>query len=1078
MRLLHFQSLSVGQILLLSQIGAGLIAAGLKYHPCGYLDLTGVSLPNGLPLAKVKQEIRTPDSRLFQPLTEDIPQAEQSMLVGLHQQRLNGSSPSVWKRLIHSLIVALSFVTISQAQPAPTPVTLNQVPEEGFLLKGGWRFQPGDNPTGASTDLDDRHWTTIDPTKDIRELPQLQQAGIGWLRLHIQTGPNLPPLMIKLSQSIASEIYLDGRLLYRFGKVSANPDSVQAYNPSAAFSFPLTASSSHLLALRIACQPSQVYYTNYVRWDAAATQFWLLPSHVLPAIKPVDVESIYLNTFRIGIAFILFILHLSLFFAHRSQRANLYAAGMYLLLNFAFFFRFSSPFTHTIGLQILADYGSQMDKWVPCLVVLTFYRLFNFRRGWLFWLAMGSVSLKLIALSPDFEWLSVPVNYFLPLELIRLSLVAVRRELRGANIVAICAFCNLGLWILSSLLFSLHLPGYGHEWLFHGFYLASFLCFPLTLSILLALEHGWVNGQLVDRLREVEMLSTQNLAQQHERQELLAQQNEQLERQVAERTQELHQQADQLRELDQVKSRFVNNLTHEFRTPLSLILSPVAKLLEEKRYDGALLTLVHHSADRLLRLINQLLDLAKLEGNFMPVSLMQGDLTEFVHQIVTLFQRSAEQKGIHLRYRIGRLSQGEYAFDADKWDKILTNLLANAIKFTPKGGQVTLTGMPVWSSGEMTQVAFRLVDTGIGIPFEQQPYVFDRFYQVDSASTRAYEGTGIGLALVHELVGLLGGTITLESKVNLGTTFYLTLPIEPVSKTVNLPHIRWSTPKSNALELEVPLEMTPVVNLTVSRQLMPCILIVEDNAELREFLVGELSGSYQVVQAEDGQAGWALTQTELPDIVITDLMMPRMDGYRLTQLIKANAHTDHIAVVMLTAKAAQQSRIDGLQLGADDYLAKPFSLVELQLRVHNLITRQQKLGAYYRQQFALAVAESTTSTEVIPKLIQDPFLNRIYGLLDQNLDDTTIGVDWLADQLAMNRKTLYRKVQSLIQLAPAELIRQYRLRKAAELLRSGISVIETVDLTGFSTHSHFTLVFKEFYQQTPTEFIAGRNKRV
>lgn len=982
---------------------------------------------------------------------------------------------AVWNCLCSSFLLVL-VLSVAYGQNVTSPISLTQVSDDGFLLREGWLFQPGNNSNGARPNLDDRHWFSIDPTKDIRELPQLQQAGIGWLRLHIRTGPELPPLMIKLFQSIASEIYLDGRLLYRFGKVSANPDSVQAYNPAAAYSFPLTASSHHLLALRIACQPSQFYYANYLNWDAGTVQFWLFPTRVLPAIKPVDVESIYLNTFRIGIAFILFILHLSLFFAHPSQRANLYAAGMYLLLNIGLLSRFANDFAHSLGLRILVYYGSSIDLWVPGLVVLTFYGLFNFRRGWLFWLAMGSIGIKLIPLSADLQWLSYPINYFLPLELIRLSLVAVRRELRGANIVAICAFCNLGLWILSSILFSLHIPGYGHEWLFHGFYLASFLCFPLTLSILLALEHGWVNGQLVDRIQEIETLSAQNLAQQHERQELLAQQNEQLEQQVAERTQELHQQADQLRKLDQAKSRFVNNLTHEFRTPLSLILSPVAKLLEEKRYDGALLTLVHHSADRLLRLINQLLDLAKLEGNFMLVSLMQGDLAEFVHQIVTLFQRSAEQKGILLRYSLDRLSQGEYAFDADKWDKILTNLLANAIKFTPRGGQVTLTLSPVWTSGEMTQVAFRLVDTGIGIPFEQQPYVFDRFYQVDSSSTRAYEGTGIGLALVYELVDLLGGTITLKSDVNLGTTFYWTLPLEPVSTTVKLPHIRWSAPDSSELKQGVPLGVTPVINRSITRQSIPRLLIVEDNTELRAFLVGELSGAYQVVQAEDGQAGWALTQTELPDIVITDLMMPRMDGYQLTQLIKANADTNHIAVVMLTAKTAQQSRLEGLQQGADDYLAKPFSVAELQVRLANLITRQQKLGAYYRQQFALTEKDFSAVLEVVPEPIQDPFLSRIYGLLEQHLDDPSIGVDWLADQLAMNRKTLYRKVQSLIQLSPTDLIRRYRLRKAAELLGLGNNVSETADLVGFNSPSHFTLVFKEFYQQTPTEFIASRVK--
>jgi AraC-like DNA-binding protein len=220
-----------------------------------------------------------------------------------------------------------------------------------------------------------------------------------------------------------------------------------------------------------------------------------------------------------------------------------------------------------------------------------------------------------------------------------------------------------------------------------------------------------------------------------------------------------------------------------------------------------------------------------------------------------------------------------------------------------------------------------------------------------------------------------------------------------------------------------------------------------------------------------------------------------MDGHELTRLIKSNANTDHIAVVMLTAKSALPSRIDGLQQGADDYLSKPFSVEELQLRLHNLIRRQEKLGDHYRQQFALPSVDSPSRSHVVrhagavdspgvdspnsgsqsPK-IQDPFLTRIYGLLDEQLDNPSISVDWLADQLAMNRKTLYRKVQSLIQLAPAELIRQYRLRRAAELLLAGHNVSETADLVGFNTASHFTLVFKEFYQETPSEFIANRYK--
>ncbi|MFC5412404.1 two-component regulator propeller domain-containing protein [Larkinella bovis] len=532
-------------------------------------------------------------------------------------------------------------------------------------------------------------------------------------------------------------------------------------------------------------------------------------------------------------------------------------------------------------------------------------------------------------------------------------------------------------------------------------------------------------------------------------------------------------QAQQLKAVDELKTRFFSNITHEFRTPLSLIIGPVEKLLQEGRFDRHTLTLVHRNARQLLRLINQLLDLAKLEGNSMNVVPMQGQIREFIDPIVAVFQAPATQKGIAFTATLAPFPANEYVFDADKWEKIITNLIANALKFTETGGNVTLTVEPVWEADVLKAVQFRLADSGIGIGPEQLPHIFDRFYQADTSTTRAHEGTGIGLALVHELIHLLKGRITVESQPGVGTTFHWTLPVEPVSASGERAPVPATAPVDGPLVLPKPASMS---NPSVEPSSGARILIVEDNDELREFLVGELTASYQVLQAVDGLQGWEITQAELPDMVLTDVMMPRLDGHELCRLIKSNAATDHIAVVMLTAKTAQPSRIQGLQHGADEYLSKPFSLAELHLRLQNLMTRQQKLGDYYRQLFSIP-GSSGPALVSAAEPTSDPFLDRIYALLEKHLDDSTINVDWLADQLAMNRKTLYRKLQSLIQLAPADLIRQYRIRKAAELLQTGYNVAETADQVGFSTPSHFAMVFKEIYQQTPTDFIASRAKK-
>ena len=527
--------------------------------------------------------------------------------------------------------------------------------------------------------------------------------------------------------------------------------------------------------------------------------------------------------------------------------------------------------------------------------------------------------------------------------------------------------------------------------------------------------------------------------------------------------------AEQLKTVDEFKTRFFSNITHEFRTPLSLIISPIDKLLQANRFDAPTrqtLTLVQRNANQLLRLINQLLDLSKLEANRMDVSLMRGDVNFFVHQLTESFRPMADQKSIHLTYTAEGLNQEEQLFDADKWGKILTNLLSNALKFTESGGQVSVAlaaDLSIPSNGRFP-VTIRITDSGIGISPENLPHVFDRFYQVDTSHTRVYEGTGIGLSLVKELVDLMGGTISVDSQPDKGSTFLLTIPVYPVA-------FHTEAPKAHMAEKAPVLSVAPVSategHQPAEDEETPLILIVEDNIELSSFLADSLTPAYRVMQAANGEEGWQRAQTELPNIVISDIMMPKMDGYELTHRIKNHPDTNHIAVVILSAKAAHSSRIEGLQEGADDYIAKPFHLDELLLRLRNIISYQQKLRDQYRRQFTEPDTPSPLNG------VDDVFLQRTYQLLEKHLNDPLLTVDWLADELAMSRKTLYRKTHSLVRLNPHELIRQYRLRRAADLLRAGHNSSQTATLTGFRNHSYFTTVFKEFYHKTPTEFVSG-----
>lgn len=529
------------------------------------------------------------------------------------------------------------------------------------------------------------------------------------------------------------------------------------------------------------------------------------------------------------------------------------------------------------------------------------------------------------------------------------------------------------------------------------------------------------------------------------------------------------------KELKELKIRFFDNIAHEFRTPLTLILSPIERLLQTVMHDAASRTellAVDRNARYLLRLINQLLESARFEAGFLQLHEQPGDLPAFVHQVVQAFQPYAQQQQVTLELRAP--VTGAWMYDEEKLGQVLYNLISNAIKFTGRqpANEKSIRGEVTISLQSGTTMQFVIADTGPGIPGTYLPYIFERFYQVFPQGERKIPGTGIGLSLVREYITLMQGTIQVNSKTGRetgshGTTFIIELPLQPaVTKTTGTGQTasfwNWFPRQEDQMPVQLP---SPADNTSL-------IVLVEDNEELANYIADRLTPLYRILIAGTAEKGWQLIQEELPDVVISDIMLPGMDGYALTSRIKTTPATDHIAVILLTAKATYDSKLWGLQQGADDYMPKPLQLEELLLRLHNLLTRQQRVRNFYGQQLAQPGLPHPM------EMLQDGWLKELYKVLETHLDNPSLGVEWLAAKMGMSRKTLLRKVQMLTKLSPNELIRQYRLRKAADLLRLGHSVAQTAYAVGFETPTYFGQCFKELFGTTPGRFVdsEGGNK--
>jgi signal transduction histidine kinase/ligand-binding sensor domain-containing protein/DNA-binding response OmpR family regulator len=525
--------------------------------------------------------------------------------------------------------------------------------------------------------------------------------------------------------------------------------------------------------------------------------------------------------------------------------------------------------------------------------------------------------------------------------------------------------------------------------------------------------------------------------------------------------------AERAHALEQLKTKFFTNVSHEFRTPLSLIIAPLNKIIDNAANDEQKkqLTLVQRNAKRLLNLVNQLLDFRKMEVQEVKLHPAIGDIVQFSKDISLSFIDIAEKKSIQFSFS-SNIDNLEIYFDRDKIEKILFNLLSNAFKYTYDNGTVSVNLIykpPVNNEVDGT-LAIEVKDTGIGIPADKHQQIFERFFQTDVPESMVNQGTGIGLAITKEFVKLHNGVITVQSEPEKGTCFTVLLPAKKISE----PAPRTTT--INPMPVEEAEQVILEENHKSSKK--KTILIVEDNEDLRFYLKDNLQAQYNVEEATNGKEGWEKIKQLNPDLVVSDIMMPLMDGVELARKIKTETLTAHIPVILLTAMGSEEKQLEGLKVGVNDYITKPFTFEILASRIRNLLAQQKLLQKRFQKQIEVNPAEVTVTS------VDEKFLQQALEVVEKQIDNPEFSVEDFSRDMYMNRATLYRKILSITGKTPIEFIRSIRLKRAAQLLeKSGMTVAEVAYEVGFNNPKQFSKFFKEEFKVIPSQYVVSKKDK-
>jgi len=526
------------------------------------------------------------------------------------------------------------------------------------------------------------------------------------------------------------------------------------------------------------------------------------------------------------------------------------------------------------------------------------------------------------------------------------------------------------------------------------------------------------------------------------------------------------EEAQRMHELDLMKIKFFTNVSHEFRTPLSLIMAPVDKILKQIAEPDIQrqLQLVNRNARRLLNLVNQLLDFRKMEYQELKLHDKQGDIISFIKELSFAFTDIADQKNVNFIFDT-EIEAFVTRFDHDKIERILFNLLSNAYKFTPEGGQVSVLLNIIEQKGTAPQLEIKVIDTGIGIAKDKQEKIFEPFFQNDIPGSMLNQGSGIGLSITREFVKLHHGEIFVESEFNEGSCFTVLLPLRRqadkdifVDKPLSLVHSPGFVTGGHSSKGNVQKEPRDGKKATV--------LLVEDNDDFRFYIKDNLKSVFNVIEAENGKKGWQKALAQHPNLVVSDISMPEMNGIDLCKKIKSDKRTSHIPVILLTALIGEEQQLKGLETGAADYMTKPFNFEILQSKIRNILSQQESMRKTYQKQVEVSPTEMQVDSP------DDLFMKKVLLLIDNNISNPNFSVEELSSEVFVSRYTLYKRILAMTGKTPNELVRSMRLKRAAQLLETGhLTISQICHKVGFKSQKYFVKTFKQEYNTIPSKYL-------